>query len=68
MTVILEKQVQDFIESSATIIDEGGDKYYWLPVYFRKIEDGLFEVLQFKDTASGLTHIVEQSEKRNPDE
>lgn len=62
--VQFSKEVSEFIESNGS----REENYYWFPQYFKKVGEGLFEMVDFKDLPSGLNHVVEISEPRSEEE
>lgn len=56
MTIKFSKEVSDFIRANGAMSDD----YYWFPQYYKKVGEGLFEVMEFKDLPSGLKRIVEE--------
>lgn len=65
MIIKLSKEVSGYIEANASASDD----YYWFPYYFKKVGDGVFEILFFKDiVGDNLKHITEELLPRNEKE
>lgn len=65
MVIKFSKEVSEFIEANASKSED----HYWFPHYYKKVGEGLFEMVDFKDLPSeSLKRIIEQSLPRNEEE
>lgn len=64
MAIKFSKEVSEFIESNGSRSED----YYWFPHYYKKVGDGLFEMVDFKDLPTELSRIVEQQLPRSEED
>jgi len=51
------EEISNFIEGTGCKEDED---WFWLPHYFKKVGDGLYEICEFKEVGRSLKRIIEQ--------
>lgn len=64
MIIKFSKEVSDFIEGNGN----REDNYYFFTSYFKKIDECLFEMVQFNESNWEVKHIVEIREDPKPEE
>jgi len=61
--------VVEFIVSNAHMIDDGHNRYFYFPYWFREVQPGVMETVAFEDLPKGLVNIIEvERSGEKPDE
>jgi len=61
--VEVKQEVIDFIESSGSLIAEGGNEYMCLPFWYKKVEGCIVEVYHLDQLPPDLKHMLKDEEE-----
>jgi hypothetical protein len=55
----------NFLEKVSTAINDNGEQWYFMPFWFRKISEGVYEQVPFEKLPNRISHAVRNLQNNN---